>query len=70
MSTYDHTMPMAMHKGLVIHALRQFPEDVGQMCPGFEGTAEEAIAALEAEPWEWKVGDEYLTDEEFKALRE
>ena len=67
---FERTRPMALHKGLVIRMLQEHPEDVAEFCPGWPGTAAEAIGALKAAPWDWKVGAEYLTDAEFKARQE
>ena len=53
--TIEYTEPLKVHKGLVIRALLTNPEDLLKImtdqCP-FE-TAQEAIAALRADPREW-----------------
>lgn len=51
----ERTEPMKIHKRLVISLLRAHP-DRGELIPGWPGTVEEFIAALEAAPGEWFVG--------------
>ena len=53
--TIERTTPMQLHKGLVVQVLRSLKagESVTDYLPTWEGTAEEAIAALEADPREW-----------------
>lgn len=50
-----HLKPLKVHKNLVILALRNHPEDMPNIAPDFDGTVEEFIAALEADPCEWIV---------------
>lgn len=54
MSDKMQTLPMRIHKGLVIQALRRWPKDHAKFVPGFRN-AREAIKALEAHPAEWIV---------------
>lgn len=41
---------MRLHKELVIHCLRNYPEDLDKILTGWKGTAEEAIQFLENDP--------------------
>jgi hypothetical protein len=57
--------PMAMHKQVIINWLKEHPEDVEEMCPGWHGSAQGAITRLEADEWCWMVGDRQMTQEEY-----
>lgn len=53
------TLPLTVHKNLIIDALRRWPEDCAKFMPTFN-RAEDAIAALEAHPGEWIVNGELV----------
>lgn len=54
-------MKMRVHKDLLIGILREHPEDLQKHLPGWEGTAEEAIAALQEDPRQYM--DEFESKE-------
>lgn len=51
-------VPMKIHKRFVILLLRAHPEDRDKIIPGWEGTVEEFIEALEQSPGEFFVDGE------------
>lgn len=59
--------PMRVHKNLFLQQLAAHPEDVREMFPSYEGTAEECAAELRKHPGEWFVRGELLTEAEAKA---
>lgn len=65
------TLPMRMHKNMVIHCLRSAtrPDEVAEMMPDYTD-AEAAIRDLEAHPGEWIVGGELLTPEQYDKIRD
>ena len=58
---------MRVHKDLLIAVLRAHPEEVRDHIPSWNGSAEQAIAALEADPREFL--DEFAAEGEQSAAR-
>lgn len=57
----DKMLPMAVHKTHYIRLLESHPEELPQMFPHWEGTAQELIEAIKADPHDWFVEGK-LTD--------
>jgi hypothetical protein len=60
----SQTLPMKVHKSLVIQRLRTHPEDQNKLIPEWGLTVEEYIVALEAAPGEYFVNGVLETPEE------
>lgn len=52
----ERTLPLRMHKNLVIQFLRSHPEDREMVIAGWRGTIQEYIEALESSPGQYFVG--------------